>query len=120
MRRAGMAMGSHTHSHRILANLRADEQREECLQSREELAKRALAADLFSYPVGSANAFTPTTMEYAKEAGYRMAVSNYGGINLPGRMAPFDVRRLGMDRDENVQQLRLRLALASAARRQVW
>lgn len=120
MSRAGMAIGSHTHSHSILAPLTAEEQRAEFRQSRAQLEARNLAADVLAYPVGSPTTFSATTVTCAKEEGYRVAFSNYGGVNLPDTMNPFDVRRLNMSVDETARQLRLRLALSRVARRAAW
>lgn len=120
MARAGMGIGSHTHTHSLLANLSAEEQSEECRRSRTLLGEHRLSADTIAYPVGGPGTFSATTKSCAKEAGYRCAFSNYGGLNVPGRVDPWDVRRIGMDREENADQLRLRLALTSMARRQPW
>ncbi len=120
MQRAGMAIGSHTHSHRILGHLSADEQRTECEQSRALLKKNDLAADCLAYPVGNPLSFSSTTKSCVEGAGYRSAFSNYGGLNLPDRMSPFDVKRMGMDLGESAAHLRTRLSLSAMARRQVW
>jgi peptidoglycan/xylan/chitin deacetylase (PgdA/CDA1 family) len=120
MQRAGMALGSHTHSHRILGVLSAEEQEEECRGSRERLREQGISADSLAYPVGGRTSFSPATVRCAKDVGYRCAFSNYGGINVPESMDPFDVKRVGMSLEEPMAQLRLRLALSSAARRQAW
>jgi peptidoglycan/xylan/chitin deacetylase (PgdA/CDA1 family) len=120
MQNGGMAIGSHTHSHRILGHLSAAEQRSECEESRAILKKNSLVADCLAYPVGNPLSFSATTKTCVKEAGYRSAFSNYGGINLPDQMSPFDVKRLGMDLGESAAHLRTRLSLSAMARRQVW
>lgn len=120
MQRAGMAIGSHTHSHRILGHLSAAEQRTECEQSRALLKRYDLAADCLAYPVGNPRSFSEVTKACVGEAGYRSAFSNYGGLNLPDRMSPFDVKRMGMDLGESAAHLRTRLTLSAAARRPVW
>ncbi|MGH7437651.1 MAG: polysaccharide deacetylase family protein [Polyangiaceae bacterium] len=120
MNRAGMAIESHTRSHQVLANLTSEEQRGECFESRALLRARGLSAISLAYPVGHKTAFTPETVALAREAGYRYAVSNYGGINLPETMNRFDVRRLGMDAAVSATQLRLRFALTGLARQAPW
>jgi peptidoglycan/xylan/chitin deacetylase (PgdA/CDA1 family) len=120
MQRAGMAIGSHTHSHNILATLSAEEQAKECRDSRALLRDRSLAAESLAYPVGKPTSFSRDTMRCAKDAGYRCAFTNYGGVNLPGRIDPFDVKRIGMSFGEDTSQMRLRLALTAASRRQAW
>jgi peptidoglycan/xylan/chitin deacetylase (PgdA/CDA1 family) len=120
MSRAGMGIGSHSHSHRILGNLPASEQRTECIDSAAHIRQRGLGADTIAYPVGNLHSFNPDTIAFAKEAGYRAGFSNYGGLNLPDAIDPFDVKRIGMSLEENMPQLRLRLALTRMSRRQVW
>ncbi len=120
MQRAGMAIGSHTHSHRILGHLSTDEQRDELERSRMLLREKNLAADTIAYPVGNPLSFSATTRSCVEQAGYRTAFSNYGGLNLPGRMQRYDVKRIGMDLDESAAHLRARLSLSAMARRQVW
>lgn len=120
MQRAGMAIGSHTHSHNILATLPDQEQEKECRDSRAMLRDRSLAAESLAYPVGKPTSFSRDTMRCAKDAGYRCAFTNYGGVNLPDRIDPFDVKRIGMSFGEDTSQMRLRLALTAAARRQAW
>jgi peptidoglycan/xylan/chitin deacetylase (PgdA/CDA1 family) len=119
MERAGMAMGSHTHSHEILASLSAGEQREQCKRSRDLLVEKKLKADCLAYPVGHHDSYSDTTIEAAKEAGYRFAFTNFGGINTPDDIHPFHVRRLGMDLGDTLPYFRLRLALSNVTGRQV-
>ncbi|MBX3206858.1 MAG: polysaccharide deacetylase family protein [Labilithrix sp.] len=121
MERAGMGIGSHTHSHRILSGLSAEEQRRECAESRGALRERNLAfGDCLAYPVGGPEAFSDETKRHARDTGYRFAFSNYGGINLAGRIDPFDVKRIGMDLGETASQLRFRLAASASAGRAAW
>ncbi|MBX3259246.1 MAG: polysaccharide deacetylase family protein [Labilithrix sp.] len=120
MERAGMAIGSHTHSHGILANMSAADQKRECEESRSRLKEGSLSAETLAYPVGNRRTFSPTTVRCAREAGYRCAFSNYGGINVPDRMDPFDVRRIGMSLDVDVPELRMKLVLSGLAGRELW
>lgn len=90
----GMAIGSHTHSHPVLSQLSAERQLDELTRSRSILAEQLQTPiDTIAYPVGAPTAFTPQTQDLALQAGYRAAFSYYGGINLPGRTARFDVAR---------------------------
>ncbi len=120
MQRSGMAIGSHTHTHRILGQLSIDEQRKECEESRALLRKKRLLADCFAYPVGNPLSFSRTTEACVEAAGYRAAFSNYGGLNLPEEISPFNVKRIQMCPDETVKSLRTRLALSAMVGRQVW
>ncbi len=92
---AGMAVGSHTHSHPVLSQLDPGQQRQELIQSR-ALLKQNLGVDAntLAYPVGGPTAFTQQTQSIARETGYRMAFSFHGGVNLPGKTASQDVKRI--------------------------
>ena len=69
---------SHGVSHVALTNVEYGERRREFLDSKVAL-QTALGKEVncFSYPFGSANS---VIMDEAKETGYRLAVSNVGGI----------------------------------------
>ncbi|MCC6538387.1 MAG: polysaccharide deacetylase family protein [Bryobacterales bacterium] len=93
----GMALGSHTHSHPVLSQLGVDAQREELVRSRAVLEKNLGATiDTLAYPVGGQTSFTEDTQRLAAEAGYRAAFSYYGGTNRPGRVTPFNLKRVGV------------------------
>ena len=111
MQAAGQAFGSHTHSHTILSTLSADAQREEFRASREILERELnTTIDVLAYPVGSTHAFSGQSIEELKATGYRAAFSHYGGMNRPGEIHPYDIRRLPMDRP-SASRLRLRTAV---------
>jgi len=94
MSRAGMAVGAHTHSHRVLATLPADDQRRELAQGKAVLEERlGKPVRSLAYPVGRKDSFGEVTKGLAREAGYLMAFSFYSGFNRPGRMDPMDLRR---------------------------
>jgi len=94
---AGMAIGSHTHPHAVLSQLSRDEQRRELTLSRELLNQNlGISADVLAYPVGKTSSFSNQSQELARAAGYRAAFSFYGGVNLNGKIAPYDVRRIGI------------------------
>jgi peptidoglycan/xylan/chitin deacetylase (PgdA/CDA1 family) len=94
MIRGGMAIGSHTRGHHVLSQLKPQTQFEELLSSR-TILKEQLGVDPYvvAYPVGGKATFTRETQMLAREAGYRAAFSFHGGMNLPGKTNPFDVKR---------------------------
>jgi peptidoglycan/xylan/chitin deacetylase (PgdA/CDA1 family) len=97
MIRGGMAIGSHTHSHHVLSQLQPARQLEELSQSRAILKEQlGIEADVLAYPVGARTSFTGQTQALVRDAGYRAAFSFYGGTNLPGKIAPYDVKRIGV------------------------
>ena len=95
MLRGGMAIGSHGHSHQILARLAEEEQLAELVTSKRILEERLGApVRALSYPVGHRNTFSAATRAAAAEAQYRVAFSFYEGFNRFGAIDPFDIRRL--------------------------
>ncbi len=117
--RAGMAIGSHTHTHELLAKLPADAQWRECQVSRNLLRERLSSpVEALAFPVGSQTSFSETTRECLRKAGYRLAFSYYGGVNRQG-MDPFNILRMGVEH-MSLAQYRLRTAVAGAAARHVW
>jgi peptidoglycan/xylan/chitin deacetylase (PgdA/CDA1 family) len=112
MQAAGMAFGSHTHTHEILAKLPPDRQREE-LETSFAIVQRELAPPVhaLAYPVGLLSCFSADTIRIAQQAGYAAAFSYYGGANVPGHMERFDIRRFPIA-NPSVSRLRLQIALA--------
>ena len=93
----GMAIGSHTHSHCVLSQLPPEGQREELSRSRNLLKEElGVETEVLAYPVGHRASFTAETQNAAREAGYRAAFSYYGGMNLRGKIIPYDVNRIGV------------------------
>jgi peptidoglycan/xylan/chitin deacetylase (PgdA/CDA1 family) len=110
MQQGGMAFGSHTHNHEILSKLPARSQLDELKNSREILEKElGRTVDTLAYPVGARDTFSPETVDALRQAQYRAAFSFYGEYNTAGSIAPFDIRRCGVD-----QQSRTRLRLQTA------
>jgi peptidoglycan/xylan/chitin deacetylase (PgdA/CDA1 family) len=95
MTSGGMAIGSHTHSHPVLGQLRADQQRQELAHSRKLLREQlGIEADALAYPVGALSSFSDQTQQLAQEVGYRAAFSCHGGTNLPGVTRRYDIKRV--------------------------
>jgi peptidoglycan/xylan/chitin deacetylase (PgdA/CDA1 family) len=97
MASGGMAIGSHTHDHHVLSQLRPDQQRQELAQSRALLREQlGMEVDALAYPVGAATSFSDQTQQLAQEVGYRAAFSFYGGTNLPRMTQRYNIRRVGV------------------------
>jgi protein-tyrosine-phosphatase/peptidoglycan/xylan/chitin deacetylase (PgdA/CDA1 family)/carbamoylphosphate synthase large subunit len=103
MQQAGMAFGSHTHTHEILSKLPPEQQEEELRVSRETMERQlARPVSVLAYPVGERSTFSQeTTMRLLERTGYSAAFSHYGGVNLPGETCQFDVRRYGVTRQSH-------------------
>jgi peptidoglycan/xylan/chitin deacetylase (PgdA/CDA1 family) len=115
----GMAVGSHTHRHEILAKLTRAEQLEECRLSRELLRRNLdLDVDALAFPVGTLGSSTPTTEECLRETGYRTAFSYYGGVNTRRSLRPLNVMRVPVART-GLAHYRLRNALAAVTTREL-
>ena len=108
----GLSVGSHGHSHRKLAGLDDETQRRELADSRrilEDRLGREVAA--LAYPYGWPGAYTAETKALAAEVGYRAAFVAVDGINRPGAIDPFEIRRLNVGSGDSALLLRARSAL---------
>lgn len=111
----GMEFGSHTHRHEVLSKLSIQEQFEE-LQCSREILERELRQPIttLSYPVGGRATFSRETQEMAKHSGYKAAFSFYGGFNDRNTLAPYDIRRVGVEQQSH-PRLRLQMAIAAVS-----
>ena len=114
---SGMAIGSHTKSHRILSKLSSDEQLVEVSLSRSELSRQLnWNVDTLAYPVGSRAAFDRNTIAVLQRTSYRAAFSFYGGINTASSpIDRFDVRRIDAYTTGPFSRFRLQIAGAVAS-----
>lgn len=109
LRDRGWEIGSHGHRHVHMARRPADEQAENVRLGRETIERRlGVAPRSFAYPHGS---FTDITVDIAKEAGFRCAVTAIRGGNGPD-VDPYRLRRQpggGRRADHFVMSFRLLL-----------
>lgn len=100
MRRAGMGIGSHTHSHRVLNTLQAADLQHELRGSRVLLEQRlGEPVTTIAYPVGKSIAGLPWVKQALADAGYELGFTTTPGTNAIGAATdPFDLRRLPIDR----------------------
>lgn len=100
MRDLGMAIGSHTCSHRILSQLRLDEQEQELAESK-RIIEAAIGDEVMSlaYPVGGVETFTAATRQMAEQCGYRLAFSFPvgGGASRNPAGCPLALPRISLD-----------------------
>lgn len=95
---AGMVIGGHTVHHPILSTLPRFEQQLEILGCAGALEQHLKAPmRVFSYPRGKPDSFNSDTRACLDDAQVEYAFSYYGGMNLPGSIDPFDVRRVSVD-----------------------
>jgi peptidoglycan/xylan/chitin deacetylase (PgdA/CDA1 family) len=113
MRQAGMAFGSHTHTHEILSKLPRKRQQEEAAISKEILQHQLRQnIETLAYPVGAPDTFSKDTIEVLRQAQYRAAFSYYGGLNRPETIRPFDICRCKID-GQSQPRLRMQTALGT-------
>jgi peptidoglycan/xylan/chitin deacetylase (PgdA/CDA1 family) len=121
MVRGGMAIGSHTHTHSVLAKLPYSQQYEELAASRDLLRQNLnVDADCLAFPVGGRTSFSTETFEALSNAGYRAAFSFYGGLNTPRNIRRFDLMRHWVEADTTMPVFRLRTLTAAATARFVY
>jgi peptidoglycan/xylan/chitin deacetylase (PgdA/CDA1 family) len=105
-----MEIGSHTHSHTTLSQLAPKQQRRELGTSHGILKDNlGVAVDTIAYPVGATASFTEETQVLARQVGYRIAFSSYGGTNLSGQGSAYDVKRVCVH-DQSRTRFRTQLA----------
>jgi peptidoglycan/xylan/chitin deacetylase (PgdA/CDA1 family) len=74
-------VGSHTASHPVLSCLALNEQREEIQQSKRRLEDiLGYPVTSFAYPYGGPSHYTPETVAATREAGFKVACSNFEGM----------------------------------------
>ena len=90
----GVELGSHSLTHRNLAQLDGATLREEVRASRERIREATgHAVNAFAYPYGNAGSFTLETEQAIREAGYTRAYINQMGTDNSTR-EPFRIRRI--------------------------
>lgn len=114
---AGMDVQSHTHTHRVLQTLKAEEVDRELRRSRAALESvLGVAVRAVSYPVGRSVRDSPEIGRALRAAGYELGFSNGTGVNRILSLDPFDARRLSMDRSMPDPTFRAMLAIPWLAR----
>ena len=99
MKQAGMDIGSHTKTHRVLSNLTEDDLFEE-LSGSKNILEYHLSQPIcsISYPVGGSNSFNQKVQESVERCGYSLAFSYGTGMNRFGiTIDPFNIKRVGVD-----------------------
>ncbi|MDB5309382.1 MAG: hypothetical protein JWO38_3584 [Gemmataceae bacterium] len=107
MSAAGMDIGSHTHTHRVLAQLSPTEQGNELAISKEILeAKLGLRVTSIAYPIGTRVAYTQETCSIAASLGYQWGFNFLCHANAFPIANPLDVGRFAVS--ENLDRRSLR------------
>lgn len=92
MKASGMAIGSHTHTHRVLATLNLETQKQELTFSKHRIeTELGEPIHSISYPVGGYEHFHHETKTLSYNIGYRLGFSYHTGVNA---FEPFDALNL--------------------------
>lgn len=111
MRQAGMDIGSHTHTHRILSHLDPDAQEDELATSKEILeGLLGEPVNAVAYPVGAPGSYGPETCRIAASLGYNLGFNFIAGVNRLPNKGPLDLNRFAVE--ENAPPARLKATVA--------
>lgn len=119
LRRAGMEIGSHTATHRVLQTLEPAALTGELVQSRDAIAAELGAAPrAISYPVGRSLRRTPALARAVQDAGYQVGFSaEQRAIPVRGgAIDAFDLARVPVDVGITPHHLRTLLAVPELCR----
>jgi tetratricopeptide (TPR) repeat protein len=89
-----IAIGSHTHTHRVLSTLSPSAQKEEMILSKMIIEEKiGQPVHSISYPIGELHYITPETSIIASASGYRLGFTTNTGVNDWKSIQPFSVKR---------------------------
>jgi len=112
LRQAGMHVGSHTRTHRVLQTVPVSELASELTGAREDVEAAIGEAVLtIAYPVGQPIAAIPAIRAAVASAGYKVGFSYATGVQSLPILDPLDVSRLDIDRDNSEDFLLARMAI---------
>ena len=109
---AGMEIGSHTRSHRVILTLEPDEIADELAGSRADIEREVgVSVRALSYPAGRPLRPVPPLEHAVEEAGYQLGFSTEARANFLGRpLDLFDMARLTIDIGVSARRLHTLLA----------
>lgn len=109
LRNAGFEIGCHTTTHPRLSALDKEAQRQEIAGAKAVIEQQlGMRADSFAYPFGSRADYNAISVELAREAGFRQAVSNRYGVNTPATDR-FDLRRIWIDATDTFETFKAKV-----------
>lgn len=113
LRAAGMSIGSHTCSHRVLQTLTPGDLKAELGTSRATLEEKlGEPITTIAYPVGKSIARFPAVRQALADAGYELGFTTTPGLNpLRPDEDIFDLKRISVDRTQPAAWNRLRFAI---------
>ena len=113
MKSGGMAIGSHTCSHRILTHLDKENQLLELEKSKQCLEKYlGCDIDSIAYPVGQSNTYDNDICDMTERLGYKIGFSFTNSINDLPMNNPYKISRLGIDNYPSLMMLRQKIIMS--------
>ncbi|MBL4899037.1 MAG: polysaccharide deacetylase family protein [Colwellia sp.] len=110
MKSGGMAIGSHTCSHRILTHIDKENQLLELEQSKQCLEQYlGCNIDSIAYPVGQSNTFNQAICEMTQQLGYKIGFSFTNAVNDLPLGNVYQVSRLGIDNHPSIMVLKQKI-----------
>lgn len=102
MAQSGIEFGSHTVTHPILANVDQQQLERELVESRLAIeSQTGQSVEVVAYPIGKRFAYDERVIAACRSAGYRLGVSYESGVNSWPACAPFELRRIAVERYTN-------------------
>lgn len=90
-----IAIGSHTHTHRVLSTISLSSQKEEMILSKLVIEENIGSPVLtISYPVGELRFITAETAAIAADSGYLLGFTTNTGVNDWNNIQPYGVKRI--------------------------
>jgi len=100
MAAAGIEFGSHTVTHPNLTRLEESSLLRELCDSKSVLERHlGYEVKTLAYPIGTRSAYDTRVMDYARRAGFKLAVSYVAGVNWMRDLERFELRRQGVSPD---------------------
>jgi peptidoglycan/xylan/chitin deacetylase (PgdA/CDA1 family) len=96
MRKDGVTMGSHSHTHPILSRMSIQKAKDEILKSKKVLEKNVdIEVKHFSFPNGREEDFSEELRDYCREIGFESTCSVIYGANDASEKNLFALKRVG-------------------------
>jgi len=96
MRKDGMTIGSHSHTHPILSQMSSEQAKDEILNSKKVVEKNVdIKVKHFSFPNGREEDFSEELRNYCREIGFESICSVVYGPYDASKKDPFALKRVG-------------------------
>jgi peptidoglycan/xylan/chitin deacetylase (PgdA/CDA1 family) len=96
MRRDGITIGSHSHTHPILSQMSGDKAKDEILNSKKVVEKNVdIEVKHFSFPNGREEDFSEELRDYCRKIGFESVCSVVYGPYDAAKRDPFALKRVG-------------------------